>query len=432
MSYEVVNFIYLSELLGLPIVNPSGSRRIGRIVDLAASTGQVYPKITGIMTDVRGRREPVYIPWNLVRKTNFKKRIAIDYSPEMLNGSLGSEQEILLKKSFLDRQLISVSGFKLVRVNDLHLLIDNTSKESPNLWLVHVDVGFRGLVRRMGWDKPVNAIFRWIVSRDIREQLIPWKHVQPTTTTSVSGSLQLKTDPSKLSEIHPADLADILEDLGTDERISLIESLDHATAAATLQEMPLRIRTQIAETLDVERFAGIINAMDMDEVVDLLDALEQEKRQSVYHMLTPEKVGEIEELTKLSAHRVGSIMNTDFLVAREGQTVRDVMRSLRSESWKTELIYYIYVVDMEDRLRGVLTLRQVLVARQKTPVVELMRENPVSVTVDTGIKRVSQIFFKYKFIAVPVVDEANHIVGIISMRDTLESVFPEVRVESKG
>ncbi len=432
MPYEVVNFIYLSELLGLPVVNPSGSKRIGRIVDLAASTGQVYPKITGILTHVRGKRDPLYIPWNLIRKTTFKKQVAIDYSPETLNGTMGSENEILLKKSFLDRQLISVSGYKLVRVNDLHLLIDNTSKESPNLWLVHVDVGFRGLIRRMGWDGPVNAMFRWIISRDIREQLIPWKHIQPTTTTSVSGSLQLKTDSSKLSEVHPADLADILEDLGTEERISLIESLDHAAAAATLQEMPLKLRIQIAETLDIERFAGIINEMHMDEVVDLLDALDQDKRQAIFHMLPPEKVAEVEELTKLSVHRAGSIMNTDFLVVREGQTVRDVMKAVRAESWKTELIYYIYVVDSQDKLKGVVTLRQALVARQKTPVVELMRENPVTVSVDTSIKRVSQIFFKYNFMAVPVVDEENRMVGIISMKDTLESVFPEVRVESKG
>ncbi len=432
MPYEVVNFIYLSELLGLPVVNASGSKRVGRILDLAASTGQVYPKITGIITKVRGRRDPVYIPWNLVRRTTFRKRIAIDYSPESLNGSMGSESEILLKKSFLDRQLISVSGFKLVRVNDLHLLIDNTSKESPNLWLVHVDVGFRGLIRRMGWDRPVNAVVRWIVSQDIREQLIPWKHIQPTTTTSVSGSLQLKTDSSKLSEIHPADLADILEDLGTDERISLIESLDFASAASTLQEMPLRIRTQIAETLDIERFAGIINEMHMDEVVDLLDALDLEKRQAVFHMLPPEKVAEVEELTKLSVHRAGSIMNTDFLVARDTQTVRDIIKAVKAESWKTELIYYIYVIDADDHLKGVVTLRPALTAKQKTPVVELMRENPVTVTVETSIKRVSQIFFKYGFLAIPVVDEANKMVGIISMKDTLESVFPEVREESKG
>lgn len=432
MTYEVVNFIYLSELLGLPLVNASGSKRIGRIVDLAASAGQVYPKITGIITKVRGRSEPVYVPWNLVRRTTFKKNVAIDYSPESLIGLSGAENEILLKKSFLDRQLIAVSGYKLIRVNDLHLLIDNTSKECPNLWLVHVDIGVRGLLRRLGWDRIFNGIFRWIVGRDVREKLLPWKHIQPTTTTSVYGSLQLKTDSSKLSEIHPADLADIIEDLGIDERISVMESLDTAAAAATLQEMPLKLRIQIAETLDIERFAGIVNEMHMDEVVDMLDVLDQEKREAVFHMLSPEKVAEIQELTKLSVHRAGSIMNTDFIVVRDTQTVREVLKQVKAESWKTELIYYVYVLDADDHLKGVVSLRQLITAKQKVSIIELMRENPITVTVDTSIKRVSQIFFKYNFQAVPVVDADNRIVGIISMKDLLESVFPEVREESKG
>ncbi len=429
---EVVHFVYLSELLGLPIVNASGARRVGRVVDLAVSTGQVYPKVTGILAQTRGQRAPVYVPWNLVRKTTFRKAIGIDYAPEALAGSRGTENEILLKKSFLDRQLISTSGYKLIRVNDLHLLIDNTSKESPNLWLVHVDIGVRGLLRRLGWDRAWNSAFHWLVGRDIREKLVPWKHIQPTTTTNVYGSLQLKTDSSKLSEIHPADLADILEDLGTDERASLLESLDALTAAQTLQEMPIKLRTQIAESLDVERFATIVNEMAIDEIVDLLDALEPEKRIAIFHMLPADRVSEIEELSRLSAHRAGSIMNTEFIVARTAHTAREVLRALKRESWKTELIYYVYVVDEHDRLRGVLTLRHLLTAKQTTAVGDLMRENPITVNVDTGIKRVAQIFFKYNFQAVPVVDEEQRIVGIISLKDVLEAVFPEVREESKG
>jgi magnesium transporter len=431
-SYEVVNFIYLSDLLGLPVVNASGAKRIGRIVDLAASTGQVYPKVTGFIIKVRGRKEPVYVPWNLVRRTTFSKHVAIDYSPDILSGTSGGENEILLKRSFLDRQLISTSGYKVVRVNDLHLLIDNTAKESPNLWLVHVDVGIRGLLRRLGLDHVVNAIVHWIIARDIRDEFVPWKHIQPTTTTNVFGSLQLKTDSSKLSEIHPADLADILEDLGIDERISLLESLDNATAAATLQEMPIKLRSQIAEALDIERFAGIVNEMHMDETVDLLDSLDPEKRTAVFHMLNPEKVSEIEELSRLSVHRVGSIMNTDFIIARVTQTAREVLKAVKAESWKTELIYYVYIVDDSERLKGVLTLRHLLVAKPGTFISEIMSENPITVSVDTSIKRVAKIFFKYNFRAVPVVDEEQRVVGIVSMKDTLEAVFPEIREESKG
>lgn len=433
VGYETINFVYLSELIDLSVMSSHDNKQIGRVVDLAATTGQVYPKITGIVTKVRGRKEPVYIPWSTVKKTTYKKNISVDSWPASGNGnSKPSENEILLKKSFLDRQLISTSGYKVVRVNDLHLLIDNSTKENPNLWLVHIDIGVKGLLRRLGWLQPFNAAFKWVVSRDIKDKLVPWKHVQPTTTTSVYGSLHIRTDASKLSEIHPADLADILEDLGTDERISLIESLEYPAAASTLQEMPIKLRLQIAEVLEPERLARIVNEMQMDETVDLLDELPPERRNDIFHFLTPEKVTDIKDLSKLSAHRVGRIMNTDFITAKPTHTVREVLRTVRAECEKAELLYYVYIIDDADHLKGIVTLRHLLSAEPDTRISDIMRENVISVTIDTGIKRVSQIFFKYNFEAIPVVDDENRIQGIITLRDTLESVFPEVREESKG
>jgi magnesium transporter len=125
-------------------------------------------------------------------------------------------------------------------------------------------------------------------------------------------------------------------------------------------------------------------------------------------------------------------MNTSFLVARPATTVRDALALVRNEAWKAELIYYLYIVEGEDRLRGVVTLRHMLMADGETPMFDLMRENPLTVTADTRIKKVARIFFKYNFEAVPVVDDEGRIQGIVTMRDTLESVFPEVREESKG
>jgi magnesium transporter len=433
MGTEIVNFIYLSEVIGLPLINVSDNREIGRIADLSAATGQVYPKITGMIVEVKGGKETAYIPWNKARKIVPQRNITIDYSTQTSNGnSKASENEILLKKTFLDKQIISTSGYKVVRVNDLHLLVDNSTKENPNLWLVHIDIGVKGLLRRLGWLGFFNPAFKWIVSRDMKDKFVSWKYVQPTTTTDVYGSLHLKIDSSKLSEIHPADLADIVEDLGTDERVSLIESLDYGTAAATLQELPLRIRVQLAETLSTEKLGQIINEMQMDEAVDLLDEISSEQRTAVYTVLSQDKVVEIKELSKLSAYSVGSIMNTDFITAKISQSVKDVLEIVRSECDKAELLYYIYVLDKEEHLKGVLTLRQLLSSKHDTIVSDIMIENVISVKIDTSIKRVAQIFFKYNFEAIPVIDDDNKVQGIVTLRDTLESVFPEVKEESKG
>jgi len=432
MASDIVNFIFLSEILSLPVVNFHDSKKIGRVLDLAATTNQVFPKITGIVIKPGNSKKVMYIPWGKVKKMIPGGSVTVEYIQESMNGaSITADTEILLRKTFLDKQIISTSGNKVVRVNDLHFLIDDTLKENSNLWLVHIDIGVKALLRRLGWGRFINAIFKWVMDRDIRDKFIPWKYVQPTATANVYGSLHLKIDSSKLSEVHPADMADILEDLGIDERISLIESLSFGTAAATLQEMPLKLRVQISETLEAGRLTNIINEMPMDEAVDLLDEISREHRQAVYALLPSEKVSELKELSQLSIFSVGSIMNTDFITVTETQTVQEIIELLKAESKKAELIYYIYVVEKNDRLKGVVTIRNLLSSQPTAVIADIMNENVISVKIDTNIKRVAQIFFKYNFIAIPVVDDDDRIQGIITSRDAFESVFPEMKQESE-
>jgi magnesium transporter len=433
MKYDSFNFIYLSEILNLPIYDSDRNKRIGRITDLASTTSQVYPRITGILANLRSRKGPVYIPWSNVRIAAFQKHISVDHAALDENGvSKASESEILIRKTFLDRQIISTSGYKLVRVNDLQLLVDSSSKDNPNLWLVHIDIGFKGLLRRLGWLRFTNAVVRWLVARDLRDKFVSWKYVQPTTTTNVYGAMHLRIDSSKLSDFHPADLADVFEELGKDERTALIESLEPPIAAATLQEMPLTIRVQIAERIEIQKLAAIVQEMQMDEIVDLLDEVSAERRSALFLTLPVETITEIKELTKLSEYGIGAIMNTDFVAVKENQLVKDVMKVVKKESKRAELVYYVYVTDDFEKLKGLITLRSLLTAKPGTLVSDIMRENVISVEVDSSIKRVAQLFFKYNFEAIPVVNEEGNIQGIVTMRDALKAVFPEIKKESEG
>ncbi len=433
MSGDNFNFIYLSEILHLPIYNATSGKKIGRIINLAARTSHVYPKITALIASVNNKGEEVYIPWKFVRLTVFKKHVTVEYPFEVeAEHQESTETEILLKKTFLDKQIISTTGYKLVRVNDLQLLIDNSSKDNPNLWLVHIDIGFKGLLRRLGWVNFLNSLFHWFFARDINDKFLTWKNVQPTTATNVNGSVVLKADSSKLSAIHPADLADILEDLGTDERISLLESVSPVTAAATLQEMPINLRVQIAESLENDKLASIISEMQMDETVDLLDELTPERRDALFALLTLDRVAEIKDLTKLSAFIVGGIMNTNFISVKESQSVREVLKIVKAETKKAELLYYIYVVDEEERIKGLVTLRHLLSTKGTAPIATIMHTNIITVRLDSSIKRVAQVFFRYKFEAIPVVDENDKLQGIVTMRDTLDAVFPEIKEAAEG
>ncbi len=427
MAVEIVKFSYLSEFINLPVLHASTGKRVGRIVDLTSSTLQVYPRVTGLMVK-RSRGGTIqYIPWHCIKRIVFKEHVDIDPPPE---GARPAENDILLRKSFMDKQIISTSGNKVVRVNDVQLLIEDRSKDSTNLWAVHIDIGVKGILRRLGYLRIANAAFRWVTDRDIRDRFVSWKNVQPTSTSPVSSSVQLKTDASKLSEIHPADLADILEDLGMDERVALLESLDRFVAAATMQEMQIRNRLQIAEALDPDKLAAIIHEMQMDEAVDLLDELEADRRQAVYRHLPPEKVAELRDLSRLAVSGVGSLLNSDFITARREEPVSRVLDRVREECEKAEIYRYAYVLDDQERLVGVVTLRHLLISPPSMLIADLMSEHPVTVQLDTHIRRVARIFFKYHFEAVPVVDDAGHMQGVVSYADVLAAVFPDVREEA--
>jgi len=433
MKYDSFNFIYLSEILGLPVYDSESNKKIGRIVDLASTTSQVYPRVTGVLVNLHRRKMPVYIPWSNVRVAAFQERISVDHSTFGENGvSKASENEILIRKTFLDKQIISTSGYKLVRVNDLQLLVDRSTRDNPNLWLVHIDIGFKGLLRRLGWLNIINALVRWLVARDLKDKYVSWKYVQPTTTANVYGAMHLRIDSSKLSDFHPADLADVLEELGKDERTALIESLDPPIAAATLQEMPMTIRVQLAERVEAQKLAAIVQEMQMDEIVDLLDEISPERRSALFAALPLEKIQEIKELAKLSAVGIGSIMNTDFIVVKENQLVKDAMKIVKKESKKAELVYYVYVTDESEKLKGLVTLRSLITAKPRALITDIMRENLVTVELESTIKRVAQLFFKYNFEAIPVVNDDGVLQGIVTLRDALESVFPEIKKESEG
>jgi len=395
MALEVVKFSYLSEFVNLPVLRISDNKRIGKLVDLAATTMQVYPRVTGLMVRTNRVKPQIYIPWNNVKRIVFKEHIAVEYPISGVEQQAkAAENEILICKTFLDKQIISTEGYKIVRVNDLQLLIEDKAKESTNLWVVHIDIGFKGILRRIGILRPVNAAFRWVTDRDIKDEFVSWKYVQPTATSSVYASVQLKTDASKLSEIHPADLADILEDLGTDERIALIESLDNFTAAQTLQEMQFKNRLQIIESMEPVKLAPIINEMQMDEAVDLLEACDLQKRQAVYTILPPEKVTELKELSTLSMYSVGSIMNTDFVTAKPAETADVVLKRICIECEKSEMYRYAYVLDDDNRLKGVVSLRSLLMSDPQMLIVDIMAEQPVSVQIDTRIRHCGKIIFQ--------------------------------------
>ena len=420
-------FIFLSQIIKIPVIDFAANKKVGYIADVSVDLKEMYPRFNGLLICRGLSLKRFYLSWKNVRKIVEDKAVYIDYTPDIFkNPAPVPEEEIQLKDILWDKQIVDISGSKVVRINDLHLL-----KEDLKLWVVHVDIGFTGLIRRLGWGCWFGPLVKLISSYELKDRLIPWKFVQPVSSKIGFNALALKVHHSKLSELHPADLADILIDLGTDERISILKSLENGTAVRTFEELPMKIRLQVAEQVEREYLVKLVNGMAIDEAVDLLLQLPQRRVNTLLNHVPKEKAAKISELLGLSERTAGSIMNTEFISAKAFDTAGTVLDKIKNESKKKESIYYIYVLDEVNTLLGMVTLRQILTSPPEKPVSEFMHKRVAKVKVDTNIKDVAELFYKYDFNIVPVVDKHNKIHGIITMKDAFESVFREIRKETQ-
>jgi magnesium transporter len=420
-------FIFLSQLIKVPVIDQATNKEIGFTADISVTLKEMYPRLNGLLVGRRFCRKRFYVPWTNVRKVVEDKAIYIDYNPELFkNPGAVPEEEILLKDILWDKQIVDISGSKVVRINDLHLL-----KEDYKLWVIHVDIGFTGLIRRLGWLGWMRFLVKLLTSYELNDRLIPWKFVQPVSPKIGFDALALKVHHSKMSELHPADLADILADLGTEERISILKSLENGTAVRTFEELPMKIRLQVAEQVEHEYLVKLINEMAIDEVVDLLLKLPQRRVNALLNHVSKEKSEQISKLLSLADRTAGTIMNTEFISAKAADTAGMVLDKIKNESKKKESIYYIYVLDDSSTLVGMVTLRRILTSPPEKAISEFMMKRVAKVRVDTNIKNVAEVFYKYDFTVIPVVDKQNKMQGIITMKDAFESVFREIRKETE-
>jgi magnesium transporter len=416
------NFIYLSQIINLPVRDQASDKKWGIAADLAAGIKETYPNITGLVIRPRNKNGKRFISWENVKRIIPGKAIIVANLPDSLIENPNLDNHILLKESLWDRQIVDILGSKVVRVNDLHLL-----RENSHMWLIHVDIGFKGVLRRLGMQKAMGAFLNLIFSYELKDKLIAWKYVQPITDVSLSKSLQLKVQHAKLTELLPADLADILADLGVDERKIIFDTLDNHTAAKTLQELPLKIRIQVAESIFPGKLAIILGAMPMDEVVDLVAKLPKKIIAALYKLMPQDEVVQIKDLLRHSQKDAGSIMNIDFITIGVNAIVSEALEKIKIEAKTIESYHYVYIVGDSRVLVGIITLRQLLTSEPSTPINQLMRTKIIKARVNTDVETVAQYFSKYDFDLIPVVDKHNKMQGIITMKDAFETVFTEIK-----
>ncbi len=414
MDQILKDFYFFSDFVNRPVFGPDG-QKIGRLSDLVAERAEPYPMIIGFVVRTHGK-DRRYVSWDKISRVEPRITVLGEDLPDSL-APLPSEKIVFLREEVMDKQIVDTFGAKVVRVNDLHFL-----RMNDHLRLVHVDVGFRGLMRRVGWEKITDRILQWLFSYSLPNQFISWKYVQ---LLSGSDLLQLSVSQKKLSHLHPADLADIIEDLSARERSAVFHALDPETAADTLEEIDPKIQKSLIEEIPVEKASDIMEEMSEDDAADLLGDLPEEKAEEILEGMEKEKAEDLRELLEHPDETAGGLMTTAFLSLNPEVTVEAALARLKAEASDLEIIDYIYVVDPDEVLLGVVSIRDLFTSQGQQRLAVIQSQRLVTVKPEDDQKEVVDVFAKYGFRALPVVDEENHLKGVIGFQSVLEVVAPE-------
>jgi magnesium transporter len=319
---------------------------------------------------------------------------------------------LLLERDLLDQQIIDIHGHKVVRVNDVELVWENCGQDGPDLLLriAEVEVGMRGAVRRLlkGLPKePVN-----VIAARFGASVIPWDFVD-LIDRDPARRVRLNIEQDRLSQMHPSDIADILEDLAPAERQALFESLDEEVAAEALEEVKPKMQQSLIESLDSEEVAAIVEEMDPGAAADLLSELTDERSEAILEEMDPEERQEVEDLLEFSGNSAAGRMTTEYIALPATATLLQAIGALRDFEGDIETITDIYLLDDEEHIIGLIPIVQLLLGRSDAQLSALPQGHLVTCNVDANGRKVAELFDKYNLRSLPVIDHDGRLAGVV-------------------
>ncbi len=409
--------LFFSDLQERKVVDVAG-RTAGRLHDIGMGLRGSLPQSEFLVLSRtrRGRRETVAVPWGRVSSLQ-ASCITLDRDREEIWNSDSGQAGLLLGRNLLDRQIVDLHGNKVVRVNDLRL-----AEFDSNLRLTGVDVSQRALLRRLGLEKTLLRLCH-LVGGDLPEKTIPWNYVAPLEVQR--PDLMLTITESQLSELHPTDIADIIEQMEPQYRERLLDLLGAFTAAESLSEVEPGKQADVIEDLTEAKASNLLEIMPPDEAADILALLPRDKAERLLNIMGLREAGIIRELLGYGEDTAGGRMTPEYLSIPGSLRAKEAMAYLRENAPDAETPYYIYVEDNEGRLKGVVSLRDLLTSPPHEKVGEFMRRDLISVNVAEDQETVADIMSRYNFLALPVVDDNNAIKGIITVDDMIDVIREE-------
>ena len=405
-----MSLIALSELLGTSVRDPGGAVR-GRVREIAVVPEEHATRVAYLI--VKTADGDRMLPASAVKSCGATVRAATELPTWERHAS--SDGVLLLKRDLLDQQIIDVHGRKVVRVNDVEL--DATPVNSHiALTVVSVDVGARGAIRRLGRGIVPSFTLRALLEK-IPPRVIPWQYVD-LLETDPARRVKLKIAYEGLSKLHPADIADIVEDLPAAEREAVFETLDEGVAAEALEEIEPDIQVSIVESLDSNRAADIVEEMDPDAAADLLGDLSEDRSGEILKEMEPEERQEVSDLLAFGEHTAAGRMTTEFIAVAATSVVDDAIEALKAFEGSAEAVATIYLTGPGHKLVGAVPLVKIAVSLPAIPL-SALSEPFIACAPDTPQDEVAALFDKYNLITLAVIDEHGRIAGIITADDVI-------------
>lgn len=413
---------YLSNMLGRPVYDSTGEK-LGTVSDLAISTGEVFPRITSLAFKGPGRT-PFMISWRKYVEDFTEDEVRLNTESYNIRFSYLQPTEVLLARDLLDQQIVDTQGLKIVRVNDLKL-----SPSGSQLRLLGAEVGVRGILRGLHplLEKAVVSGAK-LLNRKIEEKIIAWNYMDLLDRDL--SKVKLSVTHKRLDELHPADVADILEQLDPKQRAEVFNHLDDARSAEVIAELEDEFQAETLDDMEDSEVSGLLGQMDPDDAADIIRDLPYEKAETLLRLMGVEDAAEIRRLLGYRENTAGGMMTTRFVALSEDDTVGEAIETLRHLDEDFPTVHYVYVLEEDsEKLVGVMSMRTLVLAHNDTRLGDVMYADIISVPPDEDEEEVASDISKYDLVALPVVDEGGHMLGLVTVDDALDVIEESTETE---
>lgn len=403
---------YLTEAVGVRIY--ARGRKVGRLKDLVAVDQGKLAEVTHLQVGRPFGEPPLLVPLPKVRSFGLHEIVIDSDDPTPWARAL-QPGEVLLRDFLLDKKVLDMEDREVEIVYDMRLV-----RRNDKVYVSDVDISRYGLLRQIGFQSLADYLYKR--AGDAKKKLIPWSYVQPLPPQlgSLEGDVRLNILKDELAEIHPVDLADILEELDSPQRATIMEGLETEHASDTLEEVEPAVQRDIIRSLRKDRVAELIREMTPGRAADVLSALPPEDKKALLQLLDPSQVAKIEEMLEEQDLSIINLASTRFFQFLPDITVEEAQRKCRELAKRIDVVMYVYVVDPGEKLLGVADIRDLFMARDDEMLRDLMVENVITLNPGSTMKEALDLFARYDFKALPVVGVNGVILGVVPCRDVMK------------